>query len=112
MWPQKCLQGKTTLNFCPVQQYKDYMCHRPTDMNPPNFRLYIRPLVNPQTNVWYSHQPLGKNKLEQMMNLMPDKAGLMGRKVNHSTCKTLATTLVHACVPPTEIAHLSGWKNI
>ena len=36
----------------------------------------------------------------------------MGRKVNHPTRKTFATTLVHAGLPPTEVAHLGGWKNI
>ena len=46
------------------------------------------------------------------MNLMAEKGGLMGRKVNHSTRKTFATTLVHAGVPPTEVVHLGGWKTI
>ena len=37
---------------------------------------------------------------------------LKGRKVNHSTRKTFATTLVHAGLPPTEVAQLGGWKNL
>lgn len=98
--------------LCPVKLYKDYSSHRPEDLNHPDARFYLRPLDNPKTNVWYSHQPLGKDKLGKMMNLMAEKGGLPGRKVNHSTRKTFATTLVHAGLPPTEIAHLGGWKNI
>ena len=37
---------------------------------------------------------------------------IKGRKVNHSTRKTFATSLVQAGVPPTEIAQLGGWKNV
>ena len=58
------------------------------------------------------HQPIGKDKLGKMMTLMANEGGLMGRKVNYSTRKTFATTLVHAGLPPTEVAHLGGWKNI
>ena len=60
----------------------------------------------------YSHQPVGKDKLGKMMNLMADKGGLIGRKVNHSTRKTFAMPLVQAGHPPTEVVHSGGWKNI
>ena len=96
---------------CAVNLYKLYKSHRP-DMNTPDARFYLRPLQNPQSNVWYSHQTVGKDKLYKMMNNIANKGELAGRKVNHSTSKTFATTLVQAGLPPTEIAHLGGWKNI
>ena len=65
-----------------------------------------------QLDFIYSHQPVGKDKLGKMMNLMADKGGLMGRNVNHSIRKTFATSLVQAGLPPTEVAHSGGWKNI
>ena len=98
--------------LCPVKLYKEYRDHRPEDMNTPDARFYLRPLNDPSANIWYSRQPIGKDKLGKMMNLMADQGGLTGRKVNHSTRKTFATTLVHTGLPPTEVAHLGGWKNI
>ena len=37
---------------------------------------------------------------------------LEGRKTNHSTRKTFATTLLDADVPNSEVAQLGGWKSI
>lgn len=46
------------------------------------------------------------------MKELAELGELEGRKRNHSTRKTFATTLVQAGRPPTEIAALAGWKNI
>ncbi|XP_060590360.1 uncharacterized protein LOC132745448 isoform X1 [Ruditapes philippinarum] len=46
------------------------------------------------------------------MKELAEKGQLEGRKVNHSTRKTFAQILVQAGRPPTEIAHLGGWKNL
>lgn len=77
-----------------------------------NSRFYLQPINTPKTDVWYSHQPVGKNKLGQIMKQLAEKGRLEGRKVNHSTRKTFAQTLVQAGRPPTEIAHLGGWKSL
>lgn len=98
--------------MCPVQVYKDYRSHRPQDLLDNGSRFYLRPLVDPKTEIWYSHQALGKNKLGKMMMVIAEKGDLQGRKVNHSTRKTFATALVQAGRPPTEVAHLGGWKSI
>jgi len=39
-------------------------------------------------------------------------ADLYGRKVNHSTRKTFATTLLQSDRPITEVAQLGGWKSV
>lgn len=55
---------------------------------------------------------LAKINLGQIMKQLAEKGRLEGRKVNHSTRKTFAQTLVQAGRPPTEIAHLGGWKSL
>ena len=98
--------------FCPVDMYKKYRGHRPPDLLTPESRFYLQNLPKPSGNVWFSHQPVGKDKLGKMMNVLAEKGSLEGRKTNHSTRKTFVTTLIHAGRPPTEVAHLAGWKNV
>ncbi|CAG2238265.1 unnamed protein product [Mytilus edulis] len=100
---------------CPIRLLKLYLSKRPSDLkNDPNSRFYLRPLVNVNvdTEVWYSHQPLGKNKLGEMMKMMANQAQLSGRKVNHSTRKTFASSLLQSERPITEVAQLGGWKSV
>ena len=55
---------------------------------------------------------MGKNKLGQLAKVMSVKAGLTARHVNHSARKTCITKLLNAKTPPTEVAQLSGHKNL
>jgi hypothetical protein len=64
-----------------------------------------------ENDVWYSRQPLGKNKLGIIMKTMVLTAELYGRKVNHSTRKTFATTLRQSDRPITEVAQLGGLRS-
>ncbi|XP_063418164.1 uncharacterized protein LOC134700948 [Mytilus trossulus] len=98
---------------CPIKMLKLYISKRPADLqNDPSSKFYLRPLDKPKEDVWYSHQCIGKNKLGTMMKTMAEAAQLYGRKVNHSTRKTFATSLLHSERPPTEVAQLGGWKGI
>ena len=72
----------------------------------PDSRFYLRSLDNPRNDVWYSHQPVGKNTLVKYMKLMAEKGNLEGRLANHLTRKTFATSLPEAGVTPNEIAQL------
>ena len=47
-----------------------------------------------------------------MMKSIASLGELEGRKTNHSTRKTFATTLLDADVPNSEVAQLGGWKSI
>ncbi|KAJ8299148.1 hypothetical protein KUTeg_023208 [Tegillarca granosa] len=76
------------------------------------YKFYLRPLDNPKSQIWFSHQSLGKDKLGQKMKDLANKGNLQGRKVNYSARKTFASTLIHSKVPPTEVAQLGGWKNV
>ncbi|XP_076070355.1 uncharacterized protein KIAA1958-like [Mytilus galloprovincialis] len=98
---------------CPIKMLKLYISKRPADLqNDPSSKFYLRPLDKPKEDVWYSHQCIGKNKLGTMMKTMAEAAQLYGRKVNHSTRKTFATSLLHSERLPTEVAQLGGWKGI
>ena len=55
---------------------------------------------------------MGKNRLGQLAKVMSVKAGLTARHVNHSARKTCITKLLDAKTPPTEVAQLSGHKNL
>ncbi|XP_053379635.1 uncharacterized protein LOC123536945 [Mercenaria mercenaria] len=97
---------------CPVKMYKTYTSHRPSDLLNPDSRFYLQPLKSPSGQIWYSHQAVGKTKLGQIMNVLAERGNIEGRKVNHSTRKTFAATLIQAGRPPTEVAQLAGWKNV
>ena len=97
---------------CPIYMYKQYRSHRPPDLLAPESRFYLRSLDKIQNECWYSHQPVGKNKIGHYMKEMAKLGGLEGRLVNHSTRKTFATSLRDAGVSPNEIAQLGGWKNV
>ncbi|CAG2220035.1 unnamed protein product [Mytilus edulis] len=64
------------------------------------------------TNKWYSMQPMGKNKLGELVKVMSEKGGLTGRKVNHSARKTTVTSLLHSHVEATTVMQLTGHKNV
>ncbi|VDI46949.1 Hypothetical predicted protein [Mytilus galloprovincialis] len=95
---------------CPIHINKEYSRHRPTVDHDSRFSL--RPLVDPKTNVWFSKQCVGRDKLGRIMKNMAEKGKLQGRKVNHSGRKTFATALLQSGKPVTEVAQLGGWKNI
>jgi hypothetical protein len=58
--------------------------------------------------MWFSKQPIGKNKLGDLAKTMSQKGSLSGRKVNHSAHKTTVTSLLHSKVEDTQIMHLNG----
>jgi len=64
------------------------------------------------SSVWYSLQPMGKNKLGELAKTMSEKANLSGRKVNHSARKTTVTSLLHSNVEATTVMQLTGHKNV
>lgn len=96
---------------CPVQSYKEYSRHRPVQMTDPESPFYQRLCRNIKDDVWYINQAMGKNTLSKFVKTMCDKAGVEGRKTNHSARKTTVPSLVHAGVSPTQVMQLSGHKK-
>lgn len=66
----------------------------------------------PVTSLWFSKQPLGKNKLGDLAKTMSAKGGINGRKVNHSARKTTVTSLLHSNIEATQIMQLTGHRNV
>ena len=62
---------------------------------------------------WFKCNAVGTNKLWGLMKKMSQKAGIQNDKLrNHSAWKPMIQTLSENNVQPTEIALLSGHKNL
>ena len=99
---------------CPVLLYKLYASKRPESMRDSISRFYLSLNKNygETSDQWYSSQPMGKNTLSSLARTMSTKAGFSARHTNHSARKTSITNLLDAEVPATEVAQLSGHKNL
>lgn len=102
---------------CPVRLYQLYKEKRPPQMSAPETRFYVA--LNPNfgkgtesNDLWFINQNLGKNKLGQLAKTMSEQAGFQARHVNHSARKTCITNLLDAGCFPTEVAQLTGHKNL
>ncbi|CAC5393817.1 unnamed protein product [Mytilus coruscus] len=93
-------ESRNTRSFAPkIFETPEFMKRRPVDTLTPTSRMYLSTLHNitpdsthpPIRALWFSKQPLGKNKLGDLAKTMSLKAGLTGRKVNHSARKTTVT---------------------
>ena len=60
---------------------------------------------------WFKAQPMGVNKLNNIMKDMTQAAGISG-KTNHSGRKTLVPKLQDSGVPPKQIIQITGHKNL
>lgn len=79
---------------CIVRLYRKYLSHRPVDREIDDF--YLRPLVNPSTDVWYYAQAMGKNKLSTVVASLAKQVGIQGKVMNHCLRATAATRLYHS----------------
>ena len=102
----------TGTDRCPINAYKEYRKHRPADMLKSESRFYLRSLDKIRGDVWYTHQPVDKDKIGRYMKTMAAQGELEGRLVNHSARRTFATTLRESGISPNEIAQLGVWKNV
>lgn len=69
----KIFQRKGDTN-CPILLYKLYRTLRPASLNCPDARFYLRPAATQDSNVWYSHHPLGKNSLAKLVNTLKSES--------------------------------------
>ena len=60
---------------------------------------------------WFKAQPMGMNKLNNIMKDMTQAAGISG-KTNQSGRKTLVLKLQDSGVPPKQITQIRGHKNL
>ena len=64
-----------------------------------------------EDKTWFKAQPMGVNKLNNIMKDMTEAAGIPG-KTNHSGRKTLVQKLQDTGVPPNQIIQITGHKNL
>ena len=104
----------------PVAVYKLFVQKRPEKMKDPDAPFYIavnnvsmKSKPSNSEKCWFKCNAVGTNKLGGLMKEMSKKAGLQNDKLrNHSARKTMIQTLSENNVPPTQIAQLSGHKNL
>ncbi len=112
-FPPKMWELPNTPERCPVNIYLEYTKRRPlkclTDTSP--FFLAIKHNRRADDEKWFKNQPMGEKLLTTMMKTMSEKAGLQGRKTNHSCRRTTVQRLVHAGLHPTVIKQLTGHKQ-
>jgi len=63
-------QARTETSECPVTIYKDFLSHRPRDMNNPDspFYLAVKQRIKPGNTVWYLKRPQAVNKIGKVNN--------------------------------------------
>ena len=77
---------------CIIKLYQKYVSHRPQSQNCSE-ALYLRPLQQPNGDVWFSCQPFGIHKINSTVNRLCKAAGLTGYHTNHSLRATAASRL-------------------
>lgn len=98
---------------CPVAAYQLFETKRPLSMMHPDAPFFLSISYQPAPHCpWYKPQPMGVDRLTQIMRRMADKAGLVGKFTNHSVRRTMCSNLIHAGIHPTVVAQLSGHKNV
>ncbi|XP_070560277.1 uncharacterized protein [Ptychodera flava] len=107
----KIFATPNAMNSCPVETYRQFASRRPQEMNTPDSPFYLSINYTPTTHIWYKKNPMGPNKLANVVKTMCNKAGISGKKTNHSMRKTAITNLLHAGIPPTQVQQLSGHRN-
>ena len=90
-----------------------YAEKRPAEMKADDapFYLAVNNVKSGSGKPWFKKAPVGVNKLNTLMKIIAQKAGLGPNFKNHSGRITMIQTLVNNDVPPTDIMPLSGHKN-
>ena len=92
---------------CFVCLFKLYNSLCPT--NWPDNAFYFSPLSNPKPTSWYSHAPLGHNKLR---NAVPDMCKQAGTVSPGTIQATAATRLYHAGVDEQMVMERTGHHSL
>ena len=95
---------------CFVRLFKLYLSRCPCTA--PADAFYLRPLDKPKTEVWYSNQAIGHNKLTTTVARLCKAANIEGFKTNHSLRATTATRLYHSNLDEQLIMERTGHRSI
>ena len=108
----------TSVDRGPVHVYKMYKEKRPPSMLEPDSGFYLsvnyfktETHASVEGKNWFKAQPMGVNKLSNIMKDTTQAAGISG-KTNHSGRKTSVKKLQDSGVPPNQIIQITGHKNV
>lgn len=105
------------------QAFTTYIKRRPTDSLKPESKLYLSILTlyhnkglddltqKKTKGIWYSMQPISKNKLGDLLKVMSVKGRLTGRRVIYYERKPTVTSLLHSHVEATTVKQLTGHNH-
>ena len=105
----RAYENKANPDCCIVTLYLKYLSVRPQGLK--NNDFYLRPLAVPCGNVWYSCQPIGKNKLTTIVGDMAEKAGIPGKITNHSLRASSASRMYNNNVDEQLICEVTGHRS-
>ena len=98
----KIWENTTNKARCPIELYKKFASHRSPEALCPETPFYLT--VNTKrakgAQVWYKNMQMGEKMMGLIVKKMCQKAGIKGRKTNHSIRKTMCTSLIQSGVSP------------
>ena len=103
----------TNTERCPIKIIRSYLARRPLELRKCG-PLYLTPIHNPISNIWYKNVRMSINYTSSFMKRMKENSPLAtcGKKLtNHSTRKTLVKKLKQAKVPGSEIIKITGHSS-
>jgi len=90
-----------------------FMKKRPTQDPESRFYLTVNRYWDKKPDAsWFTAAPMGKDTLGNIAKVLSEKAGFSAKHSNHSGRKTFITNLLDSGCAPTEVAQLSGHKNL
>ncbi|CAC5394689.1 unnamed protein product [Mytilus coruscus] len=106
----RAFENRQQPDKCPVHIFKTYIQKLPLERAKEAF--YFQPLACYRDKpIWFSKQPVGKNKLEVVVKTVMGKAGIDGFYTNHSLRATTATLLFNANIPEQLIREQTGHRS-
>ena len=99
---------------CPINLYKQYESHRPATMKGKDSPFYLGIKIHRSTYdpLWYVSQPMGKNKIQDIVPEMARNAGIKAKLTNHSLRRMTCQNLLSLGISPTVVIQLTGHKNV
>ena len=108
----RAYQNVVNSDRCIVRLFEKYVSVRPDHDPRCSKDFYLRPLAVPNGDVWFSCQPRGIHTLQKVVKNMSVKAGIIGRRSNHSCRAASATRLYEQGCDEQLICEKTGHRSV
>ena len=108
----RAYQNVVNSDRCIVRLFEKYISLRPSHDPKCSSDFYLRPLIVPNGDVWYSCQGRGRHTLSEVIKKMCVKAGIGGRRSNHSCRSSSATRMYDAGADEQLICEKTGHRSV